>query len=154
MKNILKIIIFQGIFGFITFLGYLFCYFLLENILDIVIIPVSVVFTILSLLFYKVFLSKLTDIDCKRNILFCLAYFIIISIISSCFALCKIDFFNILSVILQQSYYLVSEISGNKISFTYVFIAFLVENIIKFVILSPLKIFRHNKLCAVDERRD
>lgn len=136
-KALVKTIGFQLIFGTITLLVYLLGYFLLEQIIDILVFPFSILFTILSFILYGFVLSKHINIDFdnKKKVLYLLD-FSLCSVLFTVFALIENDLLNIICIIFQQTYYFVSEITNNEPNFIFVLAIFLIENAIKaFVVI-------------------
>lgn len=137
LKCLTKIFAFQLLFGSITFFLYLLAYFLFESYVGILVLPVSIIFTILSFIMYRFVLEKrINNFSCKTEKLWLVLYFIICTLITSLFGITENDILNTISLAFQQTYYFVSEISGDKLNFVVIFISFLIENAVKLLLIS------------------
>lgn len=137
LKYLTKIFVFQLLFGSITFFLYLILYFLFEPSVGMLILPVSIIFTILSFIMYRFVLAKrINNFSCKAEKLWLVLYFVICTLITALFGITENDILNTVSVIFQQTYYLVSEIANDKVSFVVIFISFLIENAVKLLMIS------------------
>lgn len=137
LKSLTKIFVFQLLFGSITFSLYLILYFLFESYVGMLVLPVSIIFMILSFIMYRFVLAKrINNFSCKAEKLLLVLYFIICTLITALFAVIENDILNTISIAFQQTYYLVSEIANDKVNFVVIFISFLIENAVKLLMIS------------------
>ncbi len=127
-----------------------------EFSIDVILFISSVVSLIVSFILYKWFLKKylLSEFNKSRKNVY-LVFFIYSIVISAISVLCsavEIDILNVLSACLQQSYYLVSEFFGESENCTLITcIVFIIENMIKMIILLPKNQNRKHEIQNTDD---